>query len=404
MAIAIQTLALGVLAAAFFSVLPIAAAQSPAPSYLKLVFSAEGHPLVTSGCLSVVEHQYPNVAWWSQPTASVPNTGAERALRSVIKTFLAKDRDTLLRLSEPSSRESASFDRQAGAFFEQFGELTIKSITRSIRIDDLTIFFLTVDFHGKISEAPLVFKEDGPDTVWFLPKPPPSIEFALAKDWIRADQSSSDVVNCSPEKVDRANIRLPLTSSTSPATKDQSYLYLEGSGVGVGVQQSEDTKRVLITLKKLKEALTAYQGGAPLAELDTLGAQRLQEWWSSADDSERKAYVSAVVSEEPFFVFDLNPLFVVFTRSGKQAPHVLYFAPSRGGTLLWTNSSYGSTFDRIFKTGPLYESATPEPPFSSWLKPKASADGEGKIGLEWQRGVFLTKARSQVEVLEWCCE
>jgi hypothetical protein len=338
-------------------------------TYLKLVFDAEGKQELTSGCFNVQEKRYEDARWWSTP-GGTDRRDVEHLLKKVVAALRNRDRASLLQMSDPASRAPKVFDRQAEAFFQQFGVLTVKEIPRSIQINSLILFFLTFDHQGKVFSAPLVFRKAGENEFWFLPEGSMSLDYLLVSEWFDTLSASADKVDsyhCTSAEIARASYRVPISSGPAVAAKDRSYLYLAGSQLGKIFPPTELATRIESTLSNLKASLMAYDGAAPLPTFGPLGAKRLKDWWATADASERSNYISAVVTQEPFFVFDLSPLIVLYTKSHHNIPRIMYFTPDGKGSLRWTNSSYGTTLDRIFKNGPLYDAAKLAPPFSSVL-------------------------------------
>jgi hypothetical protein len=343
------------------------AASEARSAYLKLVFNAEGQLQPTSGCFNVRERRYTGAHWWSTADGT---EGIEHTLKKVVAAFKAKDRDSLLKVSDPGSRDPKTFDDQAAAFFQQFSILNVTDIPRSEQVDSLTIFFITFEYEGKVSSAPLVFKKADENQFWFLPERSKSLEYSLAREWFEATSKNAenpDASYCTPDEIAKASYRIPVSSDPAVEAGDRSYLYLAGFPLGEKAPQTELTRRVDATLNTLNKSLAGYDGAAPLAILAGVGAKRLKDWWATADTSERNNYISAVTTQKPFFVFNLSPLVVLYTKGADNVPHVMYFMPDEHGTLLWTNSSYGTTFDRIFKDGALFNAAKSVPPFKSFL-------------------------------------
>jgi hypothetical protein len=97
------------------------------------------------------------------------------------------------------------------------------------------------------------------------------------------------------------------------------------------------------------------------------GAGRLKPWLETAPASEADAYKTAFIEQEPFFVFDESPLVVVYTRTRPGQIQVLFFTASADKRLLWTNSSYITVADQVFKQGPMLAAAGAARPFSGLL-------------------------------------
>jgi len=253
-------------------------------------------------------------------------------------------------------------------FFQQFSVLRIKGIPLSVDIDSLALFFVTFDYQGKTSSAPLVFRRTTKGEVWFLPEGSRSLDYLLASDWfdsLSRDTDKADSYECKPAEIARATHRVPISTDPALALEDRSYLYLTGWSAGEA-SATELSKRIESTLRTLKASLKAYDGASLLQSLEPVGAKRLKDWWATAGATERANYISTVVSQEPFFVLDLNPLLVLYSKSKDNVPRVMYLVRDQEGTLRWTNSYYGTTLDLIFKNGPLYDAAKSSPPFDAF--------------------------------------
>lgn len=93
------------------------------------------------------------------------------------------------------------------------------------------------------------------------------------------------------------------------------------------------------------------------------GAASLQQWYGTAAMADRERYFASLRGLKPLFLFDASPLIVVYVHTA-EGIQVLYFtAGAKPGELHWTNSSFLSIVDEIFKKGPLFSAATAERPF-----------------------------------------
>ena len=340
--------------------------EEPRQVYLRVVFNAEGKLRPTSGCFNAIERVYSRSRWWSE--AGAEPGSSEDAFYRVIKAFKAKDRDGLRNLSDPSSREPKVFDAQADAFFQQFGALELSAIPRSIQVESLTVFLLTVVFQGHATSAPMVFRKGGNGQNWFLPDKSKSLAYSLARDWLDAMQQAeiSDSLYCQQSAIAQATHRIPLGSDPAVPEKDKSFLYVKGVPANApAVGQPDIRNSVDAALQTVKTALSSYQGTVLLSPIANVGAKRLKDWWEKASATERSNYVQSVVSQRAVFVFDLSPLLVLYSQSENGIPRVMYFVPDQNNRLMWTNSSYGTTVDRIFKDGVLYDAARATPPFGA---------------------------------------
>ncbi|HLW48325.1 MAG TPA: hypothetical protein VKW09_11225 [bacterium] len=83
----------------------------------------------------------------------------------------------------------------------------------------------------------------------------------------------------------------------------------------------------------------------------------------TAGQSQRHMYERAIIEQQPFFLFDMSSVAVVYTKS-PAAVQVMYFTAGAGQEPLWVNSSYITDSDSVFKKGPLYDAAVRAVPFS----------------------------------------
>jgi len=205
-----------------------------------------------------------------------------------------------------------------------------------------------VEYEGKFTSAPLVFRKATESQFWFLPEKSKSLGYSLVREWFEAaskNAQKSDAFYCTTAEIAKASYRMPVSSDPAVAAQDRSYLYLAGFQLGENTPLTDLKKRIEVTLNTLKASLAGYDGAAPLTTLSAVGEKRLKEWWATADANQRENYISAITTQKPFFVFDLSPLIVLYTKSDDGVPRIMYFTPGQHGALLWTNSAYGTTFD-----------------------------------------------------------
>jgi hypothetical protein len=345
------------------------AAQSSRTVYLPMTFHAEARPLRTSACLRVTERAYPQSAWWDDPAADA--TPAERAFKAVIAAVKSKNRDALFNLSDPAQgRDPARFDKQAAAFFEQFSTLEMTAVPLEYEFDGLALFFAKFRFRGKTFYAPLAFAYGSDGTPGFLPYRTEQLTYFLVRDWFDAPwgPNSTDAPSyCTDEEVKRATFRVALADPPAGTPKQAwgpSYLLFSGASLDAPGQSAGLTARIKSTSAQLNASLA----GRPedlIKHMTPEGGNRLKEWLASAEESERRQYMSAVMDRHPFFVIDASPLLVVYTRSSAGAVNVMYFTTAADNTLLWTNSSHITLSDKVFKHGLMYDSALSDKPFAN---------------------------------------
>ncbi|MET0646111.1 MAG: hypothetical protein ABW208_05770 [Pyrinomonadaceae bacterium] len=342
-----------------------AAAEGGRTVYLPITFRAEAGPLRTSACLQVTERVYPQSAWWNDLAGDA--TAAERAFKAVVAAIKRRDRDALFNLSDPAQgRDPARFEEQAGAFFEQFAALEMVAVPRAYEFDGLALFFAKFRFKGRTFHAPLAFAYGADGSPGFLPYRTEQLTYFLVSDWFDAPwgPGSTDAASyCTDEEVKRAGFRVALAAAPPAASKSAPPSYLLLSGASLDAPGQPAAARVKSVSAELKTSLASRPEDV-LKYMTPEGGNRLRSWLTTADESERRLYVSSITDSRPFFVIDASPLMVVYTKSPAGAVNVMYFTTAAGDRLLWTNSSHITLSDKVFKRGHVYDSARAERPFA----------------------------------------
>jgi hypothetical protein len=338
--------------------LPAAAAgQERRTIHAPMVFHADGGPLRTTACLELTERVYPASRWWEQAAAG--EGAAERAFKAVMAAIRKKDRAALLELTDAAqAKDTAEFDKQARAFFAQLAVIELVAVPRAYEFDGLLVFFGTFKAADQTAVVPLVFATRKGETFGFLPARARGVTFTLVSDWFTATAppGSSTPAYCEPAVVKRATHRVALAGSRW----QPSALLLSGAPLE---SPSPAGALVSATIDRMKAALREGKVSAFLGDLTPEGAARLGPWLETAPAAEVQAYKSAFVEQQPFFVFDASPLIVVYTRTPTGLVQALYFTPRGDTRLAWTNSSYITVADQVFKQGPLHTAAAAKPPF-----------------------------------------
>ena len=344
----------------------VAAAGNSRSTYLRMAFSVEGQPVRITACLQVTEHAYPDSAWWEDFSGSAD--APERAVKEVVAVIKRKDRAALLRLSHPTlGRDPKRFDEQAGAFFQQFEVLQLVTMPRAYEFDGLVVFFAKFRSKNETGFAPLIFAHEDDGTFGFLPYRTEALTYQLVTNWFNSTwrpPATAGPIYCAQGDIKRATHRISLAPSSGAPDQawHPSQVFLIGAPLGKPGALAKIAVQAKSTIDSLKSALAS--GGDFARHMTPEGARRLKEWYASAVQTERIKYAAAVAEQEPFFLFDASPLVVVYTRS-RSGVQVMYFTFGTNGELLWTNSSYITVADRVFKQGPLYNAALLEKPFSS---------------------------------------
>lgn len=363
-----------IIAMAGFLVLGCALAmgQSTRSVYLPMIFHAETQVLRTNACLEVSERVYPQADWWERSSADF--TRAEAAFQAVITAMKNKDRATLLRLSDPEqAKDSHDFDQQAAAYFEQLAAVEIVAVPRAYEFDGLVVFFVKFRVAGKTLFAPFVFTYEEQGSLGFMPSRTQKVTFRLTKDWFDSKwgpSSAQDPTYCTDQDIKRATYSVPLVplSGVGQQVRQSSQLFLMGAPVDTSGSLANVAARVRSANDALKSALSPSSLDDFVKHLTPEGGNRLRKWFASASDKERQQYIEAFKEARPFFFFDASSVLVVYAKTPKGAVQAMYFVPSPGNELLWTNSSNSTVADQVFKQGPLYSSASKARPFSDLVK------------------------------------
>jgi|SRR5215469_2442789 len=347
----------------------LAMGQSTRSVYLPMTFHAESQVLRTSACLEVSERVYSQTDWWERSSADF--TRPEAAFQAVITAMKNKDRATLLRLSDPAqAKDSHDFDQQATAYFQQLAAVEIVAVPRAYEFDGLVVFFAKLRLGEKTLFAPFVFTYEEQGSLGFLPSRTQKVTFRLTKDWFDSKwgpSSAQDPTYCTDKDIKRANYSVSLVP-VSGVGQQQSRLLLMGAPVDTSGNLSNVAARVRSANDALKSALSPSSFDDFVKHLTPEGGNRLKKWFASVGDNERQHYIEAFREAQPFFFFDASPVLVVFAKTPKGAVQVMYFVPSPGDELLWTDSSNSTVADQVFKQGPLYSSASKPRPFSDLVK------------------------------------
>ena len=333
-------------------------------SYLSLIFNSDDGPIRTSACLQVTERNYPETGIWQGFGATAD--GPEKAMDALMSVLKRRDRDALFELSDPVlGRDQKQFDDQAKAWFVQIEKGQITAIPRAYEFEDFVVFFGRLRLGDQTFSAPFIFHRESNGALGFLPYRTNDLTFRLLLVWFDSQwgpTTAAEPSYCPAATIGQFNFRVPLSTSAMPPTP---YLYLKGAPAGNGGQAKELSARVSTTLQGMKEELAGDSWIEPFrVHMAAKGAQRLKDWYGTADQHDKDQYKQFITEQEPFFVFDASPLVVVYTRTPSQKVEVMYFEASAGNNLIWINSSLATISDKVFKAGPLFSAATLDKPFS----------------------------------------
>lgn len=331
--------------------------------FLPFIFHAEAQDFLTTACIELTQSRLPSNQWWLDTKR---DDALERSFAKVIKAINAKDRESLLKLSHPTlGRDPSKFAEQASAFFQQFGSVELTSVRHAFRFDSFGVLFATLEIKGKTITVPFVFALNANNQYAFLPYRTEDLIYVLLKDWAMSKWGitgfDTATTYCKEKTVRDANYRVPITASTKP--QFPAFLLLRGyPAAGSAGRSNHASARAVEAVKNLPEVAIPSKGRLS-SSLTPEGAGRLSEWLNSASDVEKEAYVSALKELDSQFVFDANPLMIVYAKRLNGNLEVLYFTPGSKNELLWTNSSHLTNADDLFKRGTMIETANKRDPF-----------------------------------------
>jgi hypothetical protein len=341
--------------------------------YIPLTFQSEDDQWKTSACLLVHERIYPAAAEaWRGFTP--PSDAAERAFEAVFAAIRAKDRDSLMKTIDPGVRSSIkNYDEESKGLFSQFETIQLVNVARAYEFDGLVVFFGAFKSGARQAYAPLVFAREADGSFGFLPYRSKAVTYMFVKDWFDAKwgpSNSDSPAYCTSQQVAGATHRFRIGGAepSSAQSWQPSMLYLSGAAFEKAGRFATPVARIKSWSAMLKAALQSDQIGDITSFFTPHGGSRLKDWYAGASEPERKVYRESIVGQQPFFMFDLSSVLVVYTKSGAGAVQTMYLATG-GDKLLWTNSATITNTDDVFKRGVLFAAASGKSPF---------ADGEIK--------------------------
>lgn len=345
--------------------------------HLPIVFRSEGAPTRTSALLEVTELQVPKGKWWEEERGS----GAFLSeFGSLIRAFKSGDKATVQSLSVVEMESDAKkIDDQAAAFIAQFKVVELVSVDRCHEFDDLIVLSAQFRVRERLRGAPFVFRREKNKGLKFLPNRSKTFSYVLFDEWFSAlgpGSGNAQAPGATEEEVARITHRMPtlLGRVANLSETRPSFICLSGAPVAGQKRNARLAGRVETAAKKVERlrASARSDGRTNLTQqMSERGAKALNQWLDTATPEERQNYFSALQEQEPFFIFDAAPISVVYVKA-PSAPGgiaVLYFQTGANNELLWVNSSYLSPVDGIFKSGPLFDSAASDRPFSIFATP-----------------------------------
>lgn len=347
-----------------------ALAQTERQVFLPVVFDAEGTKIRTTACLEVTERAEPQTVWWEDVGAK--SDAPERAFKAVIAAIKRKDRASLATLTDSTQGEGTKdFEAQSAALFQQLEALRIVVVPKAYEVDGLLVFFAKLQFGSKSFVAPFVFAHRSDGSFGFLPARAQQLGLQLVSGWFGPNSAATESAvippYCDDKNIKRATHSVPLAGSAISQPWHASQLLFVGAPFDSPGPLGGIVARVRSTIDSLKSA--EFGGGANdfIKHVTPEGGDQIKKWLATANDADRAKYKNSVVlqMENPVFVIDASPLFVIYTRS-RSGVQVVYFTEGSDKKLLWTNNAYVTDSDKLFKHGALNEAASQNKPFSSF--------------------------------------
>jgi hypothetical protein len=216
-----------------------------------------------------------------------------------------------------------------------------------------------------------VFAHRNDGSFGFVPARAQQLGLQLVSDWFGPDSAATESTAippyCDDKNIKRATHSVPLAGSAISQPWHASQLHFVGAPFDSPGPLGGLVARVRSTIDSLKSA--DFSGGANdfIKHVTPEGVDQIKKWLATANDADRAKYKKSVVLqiENPVFVIDASPLFVVYTRS-RSGVQVVYFTVGSDNKLLWTNNAYATDSDKFFKRGALNEAALQDKPFSSF--------------------------------------
>lgn len=120
-------------------------------------------------------------------------------------------------------------------------------------------------------------------------------------------------------------------------------------------------------ITKMQEALTAGRMEEYLDGFTEYGKKQTRDWFfEEKEESLRAQHIENFVTQEPFYGFNADPLFIVYTRSKSSGKiQKLYFVRQDEHRYKLANSAYATIIDTIFNNKKFLDAALEEEPFSS---------------------------------------
>jgi hypothetical protein len=321
-------------------------------AYGTLMFLSEGGKLRTSACLTVDEI-----------LAQAGYDGAEPALNALLHAFKSKDEKAYnaITVAEQSSTGTKCPYRMK-EFFSEFENITPQRIDHVYAFDNLVLVDAVLRMPARDFTFAYDFERSGDGKLQYAPCSEQTAFYAAVRSWLN-DPRVGDEFNprCPADVVERATHRVPF----GPDPARAGALLLRGAPIAEPGDLRNTAAGVTAALKAIELAAEAKDIRAFQRQIGPREAAKYGEWWPTASAKDRDRHAALYKGLEPFFIFDASPLVIAYVRQNGGI-QVMYFVPAADGRLIWVNRFSFTEVDRLFKTGPLRESASAPNPFSNF--------------------------------------
>lgn len=273
-------------------------------------------------------------------------------------------------LSHPEfGRDPKKFKEQASAYFQQFAVFQIGDVKSYLKFDNLVVFFVQIKYGERKSDfADFPFMYDGNGNYGFLPYKSKSLVLQLAEDWFRSDwgpAKNKTARYCEPSLIKKITHRVVLDHGIHKDSAAE--LLLVGHNLLDTHEKSVPYADLLDQIVNMKKAIKSNRPDYFFDGFTEHAKKRNRDWFLNEKSEDlRNQYIKNFVAQEPFYVFNADPIFVVYVRTASSGIEALYFVRHGESQFKLTGKSGGSPFDRIFKSKRFIDAASKEKPFSDW--------------------------------------
>lgn len=335
-----------------------ALAQEASTVKIPLVFNG-GEALLTPACLEFTQKIY-DLSW--DEFKARAQTPVERSLVQTINAMQAKDKAQLSAASHPDfAAQSKEFDQQANIYFVQFSSMKMQRVNRVVFYNDTAVFYVQLAYGKKSDFARFVFKvREGGNAYGFSQDSKGAVATRLIWDWFISDWGPRKTQ--SPAYCTTADFTHRVTLGRNDSSNN-TVLWLSGAIPDIKNEAIDQLNRMheYIAAGRMQEYFNALKD-----------KERYTHWFNNeAGELERKQYIEYEMSKKAVFVFDLDPVFVVYTKRPNAAIDpfdVLFFIRDSGKALKLKGPSLGSTFNDLFQSKEFRAAAVEETPFKSMGK------------------------------------